>query len=149
MVDEGSGVISGCCCVALLPGSTSLLERKQFSEQAFALIFGQCSRPLQDRLIAHPKWNEIKAKCQFIELLEIIRDSLFARGIGQEPDHARIEANMKINSLAQNRDNASVYHAKFRQIVESIMSLGSKIGITPESRWMARASPSRKNRASR
>eukprot|EP00980_Cylindrotheca_fusiformis_P022205 scaffold9090_cov158-Cylindrotheca_fusiformis.AAC.1 len=38
---------------------------------------------------------------------------------------------MKLNALVQGRDTAAVYHAKFRQIVESIKSLGSEIGITP------------------
>eukprot|EP00980_Cylindrotheca_fusiformis_P023771 scaffold10958_cov107-Cylindrotheca_fusiformis.AAC.2 len=57
--------------------------RDELIKQAYALIMGQCSVPMRNRLKAHKRWETVNKANDVIGLLEIIREALYAGGMGR------------------------------------------------------------------
>eukprot|EP00980_Cylindrotheca_fusiformis_P021596 scaffold8446_cov90-Cylindrotheca_fusiformis.AAC.4 len=92
-----------------------------------------CFVPMRNRLKAHKRWEKVNLANDVIGLLEIIREALYAGGMGQYSVHTRVEAARKLYMCNQERDSAADYFNRFKQLVESYKSLGGEPGICEES----------------
>mmetsp|Transcript_10843 Transcript_10843/g.13049 ORF Transcript_10843/g.13049 Transcript_10843/m.13049 type:complete len:102 (+) Transcript_10843:380-685(+) len=61
-------------------------KRDKNNAKAFALILGQCSRAVRDRIEASSTWQGINDESDVIGLLKLIRQSIFTGATGHVID---------------------------------------------------------------
>ena len=49
-----------------------ITQREEASRQAFAVVLGQCSQTIRDRITASPSWTVLKANTDVMGLLHLI-----------------------------------------------------------------------------
>ena len=80
--------------------------------RVFALILGQCSDTIKNRIHSDHEWSTIDQECDVTKLLTLIRDGLYQNAANLNKTHAMIEADERLNKFCQG-DKMSVY--KFRE----------------------------------
>ena len=104
-------------------------EREQSMEKTYALILGQCSKTIRDRIEAHKQWEAVNTSSNALGLLRLIRQSLYQRATRRQETHALIEAETTLMQFHQSeRMSNSDYLEKLRDLVEVYEHLGSKPG---------------------
>jgi hypothetical protein len=104
--------------------------RTESSEKAYAIILGQCSQAIRDRLEAHPTWNTIDSASDVIKLLKLIRTSLFSGATSRNATHALVEAQDAFISFRQSsRMSNAAYFDKFKALLEVYQHLGGDVGV--------------------
>ena len=68
-------------------------------QQVFALILGQCSDTIKNRIHLDQQWLDINQKCDVISLLMLIRDGLYQNAANLDKTHAMIEADERLNKF--------------------------------------------------
>lgn len=63
--------------------------RKRNSERAFALVLGQCTEALRNRIEADTRWNDINNQSDIIELLSLIRGCMSQKQTRRNDVHQR------------------------------------------------------------
>ena len=104
-------------------------DRERNMEKAYALILGQCSKTVRDRLEAHDDWVTVNQSSNALGLLRLIRQSLYQRATRRKDTHALIEAETVLMRFRQSeRMSNSDYLEKLRDLVEVYEQLGGEPG---------------------
>ena len=106
-----------------------LEEREQNMEKTYALILGQCSKTIRDRIEAHEQWEAVNTSSNALGLLPLIRQSLYQRATRRQETHALIEAEITLMRFRQSeRMSNSDYLEKLCDLVEVYECLGGEPG---------------------
>ena len=98
-------------------------------EKTYALILGQCSKTIRDRIDAHEQWETVNTSLNVLDLLRLIRQSLYQRATRRQETHALIEAEITLMRFRQSeRMSNSDYLEKLRDLVEVYEHLGGEHG---------------------
>ena len=104
-------------------------EREKNMEKTYALILGQCSKTIRNRIEAHEQWESVNTSSNALGLLSLIRQSLYQRATRRQETHALIEAEMTLMRFRQSeRMSNSDYLEKLRDLVEVYEHLGGEPG---------------------
>jgi hypothetical protein len=109
-----------------------LLEKQEENKwRAYAIVWGQCSPTVQDRVKASPTYQRVSADLDLIELLQLIRTSLYTGATSKDPAHALIDAMEWFHSFKQSgrMDNATYLHT-FQSHIEAVDHLGVALAYT-------------------
>ena len=110
----------------------SINTRTEVSRQAYAVVLGQCSQTIRDRLSASALWAGIQANTDLMGLLRLIRESLYTGATTKKPTESLQEAEEGLLGFRQGENMTnSNYLDKFRSLVERVEHHGSEIGCTP------------------
>ena len=104
-------------------------KREEATRQAFAVVIGQCSRTLRDRMETHSEWSGIKADLKIVELAKLIRKAMYSGPATKHTTLSFIEAEQDLIKFkqAQNLSNAR-YLEIFKSKVEVYEHLGGEPG---------------------
>ena len=106
-------------------------DRERNMEKAYALILGQCSKTVRDRLEAHDDWVTVNQSSNTLGLLRLIRQSLYQQATRCKDTHALIEAETALMRFRQSeRMSNSDYLEKLRDLVEVDEHLGGEPGMS-------------------
>ena len=106
-------------------------DRERNMEKTYALILGQCSKTIRDRIEAHEHWETVNTSSNALGLLRLIRQSLYQRATRRQETHALIEAETALMRFRQSeRMSNSDYLEKLRDLVEVYEHLGGEPGIS-------------------
>ena len=98
-------------------------------QKIYALILGQCSPTIRDRIEASDEWGSINNASNPIALLRTIRQSLYHRTTRRKDTHALLEAELALHKFRQTeRMSNSDYLEKLRELVEVYEHLGGEPG---------------------
>ena len=115
-----------------------LEDRRQNMQKIYALVLGQCSPTIRDRIEASDEWDSVNNASNPIALLRIIRQSLYHRATRRKDTHALLEAELTLHKFRQTeRMSNSDYLEKLRELVEVYEHLGGEPGCS-EARVNAR-----------
>ena len=104
--------------------------RDEVTRQVFAIVKGQCSPTVVDRIEASHDWNTIHQQHDLIELLTLIRRSLYTGATTRNPVHALRNAYSRYRSFRQGtRMSCSDYLSKFKALVTTVQQLGGELGM--------------------
>jgi hypothetical protein len=100
------------------------------SGQAFAVVLGQCSPAIVDRVQAHEDWEETSEANDVIRLLQLIRTCMYGGATMKYLEHTIIDAQTKLLTFHQSSrmSNAKYLHS-FRGMVDAIEYLGGEVGV--------------------
>jgi hypothetical protein len=103
--------------------------RDELKKQAYAVVLGQCSQAIRDRLEASNTWEAINTSSDVISLLELIRSCLFSGATTRHEVHALQDAEDNFLGLKQttNMSNAD-YLDKFKTYLQIYEYLGGEVG---------------------
>lgn len=103
--------------------------RAELNKRVFALVIGQCSPTILDRLRAHEDWPAIDVACDPIVLLKLIRGSIYQRATRKHPALSLFEADQALSKFKQTeRMTCSDYLEKFTEIVDVFEDHGGEVG---------------------
>mmetsp|Transcript_21757 Transcript_21757/g.26245 ORF Transcript_21757/g.26245 Transcript_21757/m.26245 type:complete len:126 (-) Transcript_21757:334-711(-) len=101
-------------------------KRNKNDAKAFALILGQCSRAVRDRIEADPIWDIVNDKSRVVDLLKLIRQALYTGRTTRKKAHSRLDADKALQNLVQTeRMTNSDYLEKFKGLVEVVEHFGA------------------------
>ena len=104
-------------------------EREKNMEKTYALILGQCSKTIRDRIEAHEQWESVNTSSNALGLLRLIRQSVYQRTTRRHETHALIDAETTLMRFRQSeRMSNSDYMEKLRDLVEVYEHLGGEPG---------------------
>ena len=106
-------------------------RRSHNMQRVFALILGQCSDTIKNRIRSDQQWLEIDQKCDVISLLILIRDGLYQNAANLDKTHAMIEADERLNKFRQG-EKMSVYEyrEKMKSLIDIYAAMGGEPGTT-------------------
>ena len=108
-----------------------LRHREKNLGRIFPLILGQCSRTIRDRVEASSKWNGINRASDVMELLTLIRQSLYQRSTTRHPTHNLVDAYKSLYRFRQGEHMSnSEYLEKMKDLIEVVEHFGEEIGCT-------------------
>ena len=97
-------------------------------QRVFALILGQCSDTIKNRIRSDHEWSTIDRECDVTKLLTLIQDGLYQNAANLDKMHAMIEADERLNKFRQG-DKMSVY--EFREKMKSLIDIYAAMGGEP------------------
>ena len=104
-------------------------DRRQNMQKIYALILGQCSPTIRDRIEASDDWEYVNDASNPIALLRLIRQSLYHRATRRKDTHALLEAELALHKFRQTEQMSnSDYLEKLRELVEVYEHLGGEPG---------------------
>ena len=86
---------------ALYPPDRREAVRDEVTQQVFAIVKGQCSPTVVDRIEASHDWNTILQQHDLIALLSLIRQSLYSGTTTRNPIHALHDAYNRYQNFRQ------------------------------------------------
>ena len=89
-------------------------------QRVFALILGQCSDTIKNRICSNQQWSNINQEYDVTRLLTLIRDGLYQNAANLNKTHAMIEADERLNKFRQG-DKMSVY--EYREKMKSLIDI--------------------------
>ena len=106
-------------------------RRSHNVQRVFALILGQCSDTIKNRIRSDQQWLVIDQNCDVIRLLTLIRDGLYQNAANLDKTHAMIEADERLNKFRQG-DKMSVYEyrEKMKSLIDIYAAMGGEPGTT-------------------
>ena len=109
--------------------SDQIVQREEVSKQAFAVVLGQCSQTVRERIRASTSWRTVNDNSDLMGLLRLVRESLYTGATTRHPIHSLQEAEEALMSFRQG-DNMSnhVYYEKFKGLVERYEHHGGRPG---------------------
>ena len=106
-----------------------LEERERNMEKSYALILGQFSKTIRDRIEAHKQWESVNSSSNALGLLCLIRQSLYQQATRRQERHALIEAEVTLMQFRQSeRMSNSDYLEKLQDLVEVYEHLSGEPG---------------------
>ncbi|KAG7374846.1 reverse transcriptase RNA-dependent DNA polymerase [Nitzschia inconspicua] len=103
--------------------------REEAKKQAFSIILGQCSMAVTDRLESCEEWEKIDESSDVLELLKLIRKSLYTRSTSKQPTHSLQEAQDRFMLFRQaGHMNVNTYFETFKSLYEAYEHLGGGTG---------------------
>ena len=107
--------------------------RNVVSEQAYSVILGQCSPAVRDRIEAQHNYTTIQQDLDIIELLKLIRNSLYAGATSKKHEQSAQEALERLVLFKQgHRMTNATYLEKFKELTEIMEHFGYNLGATEE-----------------
>ena len=106
--------------------------RERIQNRVFALLLGQCSQALRNRMEPHEDWHGINLTSDVIELLKLIQSCMSQKQTRKDPDHAVVDADIMLYRFTQNNLADNSYYEKFKDLVQTVESLGGEIGCQAE-----------------
>ena len=104
-------------------------EREKNMEKTYALILGQCSKTICNRIEAHEQWESVNTSSNALGLLHLIRQSLYQRATRRQETHALIEAETTLMRFRQSERMSNLdYLEKLQDRVEVYKHLGGEPG---------------------
>lgn len=104
-------------------------RRDEGSKAAFAIIMGQCSDSLKDKMRTYDEWENIQANLTIIALLELIRTAMYSGTATSKSTLTSIEAELGLLNCKQSKKMSnSKYLEVFRNRVEVFILLGGEPG---------------------
>ena len=104
-------------------------KRDEASKAAFAIIMGQCSDTLKDKMRTYNEWNNIQTDLTIIPLLELIRTAMYSGTATSKSTVTCIEAEFGLLNCKQTKKMSnSKYLEVFRNRVEVFTLLGGEPG---------------------
>ena len=97
-------------------------------QRVFALILGQCSDTIENRIWSDQHWVDIDQECDVTRLLTLIRDGLYQNTVNLDKTHSMIEADERLNKFRQG-DKMSIY--KYREKMKSLIDIYAAMGGEP------------------
>ena len=97
-------------------------------QRVFALILGQCSDTIKNRICSNQAWSTIDQECDVTKLLTLIQDGLYLNAANLDKTHAMIEADERLNKFHRG-DKMSVN--KFREKMKSLIDIYGAMGGEP------------------
>ena len=108
---------------------TKTQRREEAGKAAFAIIMGQCSDTLKDKMKTYDEWETIQSNLTVIELLELIRTAMYSGTATSKSTLTVIEAQLGLLNCKQTRKMTnSKYLEVFRNRVEVLVLLGGEPG---------------------
>ena len=115
------------------------IEYKAFSEatkrrelllgQVFAIVLGQCSPTVVDRLKSNATWDAINGANDLIGLLRLIRTSMYTGATSKNPLQSLLEAQTKFLSFRQTaRMTNAEYLRSFTALSDQVLHLHGDLG---------------------
>ena len=102
----------------------------EVTRQVFAIVKGQFSPTVVDRIEASHDWSTIHQQHNLIELLTLIRRSLYTGATTQNPVHASQDAYNRCQSFGQGTQmSCSDYLREFKALVTTVQQLGGELGM--------------------
>ena len=102
--------------------------RRRNSSRVYALIIGQCSQALRNRMEASEEWECINDESNVMDLLQLIQKCMTQRQTRQKPVHTLMDAEAQVFSFRQKNLADNEYYDKFKDLVSIAERLGSNIG---------------------
>jgi hypothetical protein len=102
--------------------------RRRNSSRVYALVIGQCSQALQNRMEANERWSQIKEDSDVMGLLELVQTCMIQRQTRQKPTHTLLDAETQVYAFKQRHLANNEYYEKFKDLVTNAERLGSDIG---------------------
>ena len=104
--------------------------RDEVMQQVFAIVKGQCSPTLVDWIEASHDWSAIHQQHDLIELLTLIRRSLYTGTTTRNPVHALRDAYSRYQSFRHGtRMSCSDYLREFKALITTVQQLGGELGM--------------------
>ena len=104
--------------------------RDEVMRQGFVIVKGQCSPTVVDQIEASHDWNAIHQQHNLIELLTLIRRSLYTGTTTQNPVHALRDAYSCYQSFRQGTQmSCSDYLCEFKALITTVQQLGGELGM--------------------
>ena len=98
-------------------------------KQAFAVVIGQCSKPLQDQMENHANWQQINKESDVIELLKLILESMVQKQTRKHHMQTKYKALIRLTNFRQGQNmSTSDFLTRFKEIVLVAERLGNKVG---------------------
>ena len=102
----------------------------EVTKEVFAIVKGQCSPTMVDRIEASHDWNTILQQHNLIALLNLIGRSLYSSAITWNPIHALRDAYNRYQSFRQGTQMSnSNYLCEFKALVTTVQQLGGELGM--------------------
>ena len=100
-------------------------------QRVFALILGQCSDTIKNRIWSDQHWVDIDQECNITRLLTLIRDGMYQNAANLDKTHAMIEVDERLNKFCQG-DKLSVYEyrEKMKSLIDIYAAMGGELGTT-------------------
>jgi hypothetical protein len=109
--------------------SETLHRRELLLGQVFAIVLGQCSPTIVDRLKSSPTWNAVNNANDLIGLLRLIRTSMYTGATSKNPIHSLLEAQTKFLSFRQtSRMSNAEYLRNFTALSDQVLHLHGETG---------------------
>jgi hypothetical protein len=106
--------------------------REKNSSRVVALVLGQCSQALRNRMEADPTWSSINATSDAIALLQLIQHCMSQHQTRQYEVHTLIDAESDVLNFKQGQYMANnVYFDRFKDKMQTAVRLGSTLGAHP------------------
>jgi type II secretory pathway pseudopilin PulG len=102
--------------------------RRRNSSRVYALVIGQCSQALRNRIEAHERWGRVNEQSDVMELLQLIQTCMIQRQTRQKPTHSLLDAETQVYAFKQRSLANNEYYEKFKDLVMNADRLGSDIG---------------------
>jgi uncharacterized membrane protein YgcG len=102
--------------------------RRRNSSRVYALVLGQCSQALRNRMEAHDSWARINEQSGVMELLQLIQTCMIQRQTRQKPTHSLFEAESQVYAFKQRTLANNEYYERFKDLVTNADRLGGDIG---------------------
>ena len=107
-----------------------LENRRKVNGRAYALVLGQCSQAVRNRLEAHADWNTINGGSDVIELLRLIQTCMTQRQTRKHPVHNIVDNEKTVLNFKQGcgmSDND--YYQRFQDAVDVAERAGGAVGV--------------------
>ena len=102
----------------------------EVTRQVFVIVKGQCSPTMVDWIEASHDWSAIHQQHDLIELLTLIRRSLYTDATTRNPVHALQDAYNRFQGFWQGtRMSCSNYLREFKALVTTVQQLGGELGM--------------------
>jgi len=107
--------------------------REELEKQAYAIVLGQCSSSVRDRLESSAEWSNVDETSDVMGLLNLIRSSLYSGTTTRQSMHNMQVAQNRFMSLQQTpRMSNSKYLELFQSHLAAYEHLGGGLGLTDE-----------------
>jgi hypothetical protein len=99
----------------------------QNSSQVYALVIGQCSQALWNRMEASKRWNHINEASDIMELFQLVQNCMIQQQTCQKLIHSLLDTEAQVYSFRQKDLMNNKYYKKFKDLVTNAEWLGSEI----------------------
>jgi hypothetical protein len=106
--------------------------RRRNSSQVYALVIGQCSQALCNRMKANKRWSCINEDSDVMGLLQLIQTCMTQRRTRQKPAHSLLDAKTQVYTFKQRSLANNKNYEKFKDLVTNAERPGSDIGAHPD-----------------
>jgi hypothetical protein len=107
--------------IAIKQHENQVASRKKNTERVDALVLGQCSQALSNRLEAADEWSAINSASDVIKLLGLIQKCMMQRETRRYSVHAIVEAKIRACTYKQGRHTSNHdYYERFKDNVTTI-----------------------------